>query len=310
MNSTHATNPPLVSIVVPTFNHATFLNAAIDSICAQTYPHWQAIIINNFSTDNTIDIVASFNDSRIRLINFHNGGIIAASRNHGIQHATGEFVAFLDSDDTWYPEKLAKCVSALEHGNDLVCHGELWIDDSARQRKVMYGPRSRSTYSNLLFRGNCISTSATVVRRTILDQLNGFRESIEFVTAEDYDLWLRIANLTQRIEFIPEVLGEFRRHSGNASNAVMRNMLAELSVIEDHFSRQDRTILTQLKRRHRRGIAHYGAGRGLDASGDSAQAVREFLRSFAMTPLNVRLYPAIVLAFVHFTTSRIKGAKQ
>lgn len=310
MNSTHATNSPLVSIVVPTFNHATFLKAAIDSICEQTYPHWQAIIINNFSTDNTIDIVAGFNDSRIRLINFHNGGIIAASRNHGIQHSTGEFVAFLDSDDTWYPEKLAICVSALESGNDLVCHGELWIDDSARPRRVMYGPRSRATYSNLLFRGNCISTSATVVRRTILDKLNGFRESIEFVTAEDYDLWLRIVQLTQRIEFIPEVLGEFRRHGANASNAVMRNVLAELSVIEDHFSRQDRTILTALKQRHRRGIAYYGAGRGLDAGGHSAQAVRQFRRSFAMTPFNVRLYPAIVLALLHFTSSRIKGAKQ
>ncbi len=296
---------PLISIVVPTFNHASFLKAALDSICAQTYLHWQAIVVNNFSTDNTLDIVAGFNDDRIRLINFHNGGVIAASRNHGIHHATGQFVAFLDSDDVWYPEKLAACVLALQDGNDLVCHGELWVGESTRTRKMLYGPRSRATYNKLLYRGNCISTSATVVRRSILVALNGFSERIDFVTAEDYDLWLRIARTTKFIEFIPEVLGEFRRHGGNASNAVLRNMSAELSVLADHFSRQDPSILNRLKQRQRRGRAYYGAGRGLDASGDSGPAFRQFIRSFALTPFNVRLYPAIILTLTHFAVSRI-----
>lgn len=305
MNSKFESANPLVSIVIPTFNHASFLQAAIDSICAQTYQHWQAIIVNNFSTDDTIDIVAGFNDNRIRLINFHNGGVIAASRNHGINLATGELVAFLDSDDVWYPGKLAACVLALQDGNDLVCHGELWVGESTRPRKILYGPRSRATYNKLLYRGNCISTSATVVRRKVLVALNGFSEREDFVTAEDYDLWLRIAKLTQRIEFIPEVLGEFRRHGGNASNAVLHNMAAELSVIADHFSRQNQSTLNRLKQRQRRGRAYYGAGRGLDASGDSRQAIRQFIRSFAMTPFNVRIYPAIILALTHFVVQRI-----
>lgn len=296
---------PLVSIVIPTYNHASFLKAAIDSICAQSYPHWQAIIVNNFSTDDTIDIVAGFNDDRIRLTNFQNNGVIAASRNHGIHHAAGELIAFLDSDDLWYPRKLAACVLALQHDNDLVCHGELWVGESTHTREILYGPRSRATYNKLLYRGNCISTSATVVRRSILVALNGFSERTDFVTAEDYDLWLRIARTTQRIEFIPEVLGEFRRHGGNASNAVLRNMSAELSVIADHFSRQNQSILNRLKQRQRRGRAYYGAGRGLDASGDNGQAIRQFIRSFAMTPFNVRLYPAIILALTHFVAPRI-----
>lgn len=305
MTSKPETVTPLVSIVIPTFNHALFLKAAIDSICAQTYSRWQAIIVNNFSTDDTIDIVNGFKDDRIRLINFHNEGVIAASRNHGIQHATGEFVAFLDSDDLWYPEKLTASVSALQAGNDLVCHGELWVEESTRPRKILYGPRSRATYNKLLYRGNCISTSATMVRRSVLVALNGFSERTDFVTAEDYDLWLRIAKLTQHIEFIPAVLGEFRRHGGNASNAVLRNMSAELSVIADHFSRQDRSILNRLKQRQRRGRAYYGAGRGLDASGDHWQAIRLFVRSFAKTPFNVRLYPAIIFALTHFVASRV-----
>lgn len=297
-------NVQLVSIVIPTFNHASFLKDAIDSVRNQTYPHWQAIIVNNFSTDDTINIVTAFHDDRIRLINFHNGGLIAASRNQGIHHSGGEFVAFLDSDDVWYPEKLAACVSALHDGNDLVCHGELWVGETAKPRQVLYGPRSRATYDKLLYRGNCLSTSATMVRRSILMELGGFSERVDFVTAEDYDLWLRIAKLTQRIEFIPQVLGEFRRHGGNASNSVLRNMSAELSVISDHFSRQDFSILNRLRQRKRRGRALYGAGRGLDASGDNDQALQLFAHSFATSPFNMRLYPAILLALIHFVTSR------
>lgn len=304
MNIESESNSPLVSIVIPTFNHALFLKNAIDSIRAQTYSHWEAIIVNNFSTDETIDIVTGFNDDRIRLLNFRNEGVIAASRNQGILHANGEFVAFLDSDDVWYPEKLATCVSTLQDGNDLVCHGELWVGESTRQREMLYGPRSRATYRQLLYRGNCISTSATVVRRSILVALNGFSERTDFVTAEDYDLWLRIAKSTQRIEFIPRVLGEFRRHGGNASKAVLRNMSAELSVINDHFSRQDFSFLNRLRQRTRRARAYYGAGRGLDANDDSVQALRLFARSFATSPFNVRLYPAILLAFIHFFTPR------
>lgn len=298
-------NTPLVSIVVPTFNHASFLNDAINSIREQTYTHWQAIIVNNFSTDDTIDIVAAFNDDRIQLINFRNNGIIAASRNYGIRNSVGEFVAFLDSDDVWYPGKLAACVSALQDHNDLVCHGELWVGQAMRPREVLYGPRSRATYSKLLYRGNCISTSATVVRRSILVALNGFSERSDFVTAEDYDLWLRIAKLSQRIHFIPQLLGEFRRHGSNASNAVLRNMSAELSVISDHFSRQSPSMLNRLKQRRRRGRALYGAGRGLDASGNNIQSLRLYTRSLASSPLNLRLYPATLLALSHLIAQRI-----
>lgn len=306
MNTEIESSIPLVSIVVPTYNHATFLKDAINSMRAQTYTHWQAIIVNNFSADDTIDVITEFNDDRIHLINFRNEGIIAASRNQGIFHATGEFVAFLDSDDTWYPEKLAACVSVLQDGNDLVCHGELWVGESSRPREVRYGPRSRATYNQLLYRGNCISTSATVVRRSVLTALNGFSERSDFVTAEDYELWLRISKQTQHIAFIPDVLGEFRRHGGNASNAVLRNMLAEMAVINDHFSRQDSSTVNRLRQRHRRGRAYYGAGRSLDASGDSMQALRLFARSFATSPFVLRLYPAILLAFAHLVTSRIK----
>ncbi|NDF83787.1 MAG: glycosyltransferase family 2 protein, partial [Actinobacteria bacterium] len=102
---------PRVSVVIPTFNHAKLLKRALDSVVAQTFDNWEAIVVNNFSADETIDVVRSFNDDRITLINFSNNGIIAASRNQGIKAARGQYLAFLDSDDKWYPEKLEKCLA-------------------------------------------------------------------------------------------------------------------------------------------------------------------------------------------------------
>ena len=97
---------PRVSVVIPTYNHAAFLHKALQSVVDQTYKNLEILVVNNFSTDETESIVSSFSDKNISLFNFRNNGIIAAARNHGIQHATGEFIAFLDSDDIWYPTKI------------------------------------------------------------------------------------------------------------------------------------------------------------------------------------------------------------
>ena len=93
---------PAVSIVIPTYNHGYFLKKCLQSVIDQTLTDWEAIVINNFSEDNTIDVVNSFHDPRIHLVNFKNNGIIAASRNEGIKISNADLIAFLDSDDSWY----------------------------------------------------------------------------------------------------------------------------------------------------------------------------------------------------------------
>lgn len=299
-------NFPLVSVVIPTYNHAHFLKEALDSVCAQTYENWDAVIINNYSDDNTIQVVDSFADSRIRLINFHNYGIIAASRNEGIRNAMGEYVAFLDSDDLWYPEKIARCVEILNKGYDLVCHGEYWTKkNTEKKRPIFYGPQSR--YPKLLYQGNCISTSATVVRKTILDQLHGFLEGTEFITAEDYELWLRISRETDKFWFIPEILGEYRIHGGNASKAVIRNMKAELAVVQHHFNMvTDVSLWMSIKQCKRKAIAYYRCGRGLEAERNYSKALHYFWKSFIRWPLNMRLYITIMLTILSWCYEAIK----
>jgi len=295
---------PFVSVVIPTFNHAPLLKRALDSVVAQTYSDWEAIVINNFSTDETIDVVNSFKDDRIKLVNFKNNGIIAASRNQGIKLAQGKFVAFLDSDDNWYPKKLERCIDHVMLGATLVCHGEMWINSDLSTRAVMYGPVSRADYQSLLFRGNCISTSTTFIETELLRSVNGFDESTEIVTAEDYDLWIRLAATKPTTVFIPEILGEFHRLSNSASSAVLRNLSSEKAVLRKHFAEQSASVLTRLRQRHRLAIADYGAARQLTSQ--PIQALKLFARSIRLSPFVFKIYPAVLILIFNSLIRRKK----
>jgi len=225
----------LVSVVIPTYNHAHFLSRALQSVLDQTYSHWEALVIDNHSQDNTDEVVNAFGDPRIRLFKIHNHGVIAASRNLGMREARGEWIAFLDSDDKWYPNKLQRCVALLEAGHDMVCHAETWVWYDGKQKTVTYGPVHNATYHQLLFRKNCISTSAVVAKAATIALVGGFNEDLQVVTAEDYDLWLRIAHVTNRFGFLHETLGEYHIHGGNSSKAILRQWRAERRVLEIHF---------------------------------------------------------------------------
>jgi glycosyltransferase involved in cell wall biosynthesis len=285
---------PRLSIIIPTYNHAHFLLSALDSICAQTFCDWEAIVVNNFSEDDTITVVESYGDPRIRLVNFANHGIIAAARNHGLSLTQAPFVAFLDSDDLWYPEKLQRCLAKLADGYDLVCHAEVWAGPGERRRMVRYGPEARATYQNLLLDGNCISTSAVVVRREWLERAGTFSAQPEFITAEDYELWLKLARDGARFGFIDEVLGEYLIHESNQSRATLRNMQAVMAVFEHHRTAVDaRTSVRRLRRRE--AIILYSGGRSLQDNGQHWQAWHYLFKAAMRYPWVLRFYIAMVL---------------
>jgi GT2 family glycosyltransferase len=279
--------------VIPTYNHARFLTKALQSVIDQTFTDWEAIVVNNFSEDDTEDVVRSFADPRITLVNFRNHGIIAAGRNEGIRRSRGTYVAFLDSDDTWMPRKLDVVVPVLEAGADLACHAENWVGGGLPSRTMQYGPAERATWHNLLLRQNCISTSATVVRRTVLDSVGIFDESPSFVTAEDYELWMKIARAGGRMAFIDDVLGEYRRHDSNASAAVLKHLAAERAVVEKHLALD--ASIGHFSRRRRLARCTYTAGRGFAASGRRSAALRMYVRALATFPFEPKTYAAIGL---------------
>ena len=293
--NTSMSGSPAVSIVVPTFNHAQFLHQALASVVAQTFQNWEAIIVNNFSTDDTIKIVESFGEKRFRLINFRNDGVIAASRNEGIRQSNGSVIAFLDSDDLWYPNKLEHCMPAFDAHADVVCHGENWISNNMHPRQILYGPQKNAQYARLLYRGNCVSTSATLVRKDLLIEVRGFSTELEYITAEDYDLWLKFAHRKSRFAFIPEILGEFRQHQLGASSAVERHLRSELAVITSHHKTNRISIGNAIRFRRRRAKVFYSAGRTHMRGANSQQAIRFLLRAIAVYPFYSRPYVAMLM---------------
>ncbi len=284
---------PRVSVVIPTYNHAAFIGTALASVVAQSFPDWEALVINNHSTDDTVSIVEEFNDGRIRRIDFANQGVIGASRNVGIREARGAFVAFLDSDDAWLPDKLARSLAALEQGAGLVCHAEQWTG-SGVERTVRYGPAARASYEQLLFGGNCLSTSAITVRTGAVRACDGFREDTAFVTAEDYDLWLRLARDGVRFDFIDDVLGRYVLHAGNQIRAIRRNTDAVMAVVEDHFATMDAAFRDPARMRRRRSGVLYGGARGLQDSHQRAEAFALYGAAWKLWPWSWKLYAGML----------------
>jgi len=290
---------PLVTVVIPTYNHADFIQEALDSLCKQTYENWEAIVVNNFSEDDTVAVVESFADSRIRLENFHNHGVIAASRNHAISLAKGEFLAFLDSDDKWLPEKLTKCMACFNDDIDLVCHG-LHTFGNSPEYDFYGGPESKATFEALLYEGNCLTPTATVVRTRKVIEVSGFSENPEMVTSEDYHLWIKLAKSGIKMKFLKEVLGLYRIHAMGQSRAILRHLCSVIAVIEDFFpDKKGRSLLDILRIRKRRCLAYYAAAREYQKTGDYKVSWAYLYKALINYPFCAKVYVLALLNVFH-----------
>ncbi len=203
---------PLVSVIIPSFRHGHLIGRALKSIIDQSYSNWEAIVIDNHSSDQTDRVVQEFNDPRIKLLKIHNNGVIAASRNMGIQAARGDWIAFLDSDDWWDFNKLRKCLRYTNENFDVIYHrlkcytvnplNEIKINGEVDCRDLAV-----NTYNSLLNDGPGLTTSAIVARRSSIISVNCFDEDVNLAGGEDFDLWLRLAKIGCRFKLVDNFLG-------------------------------------------------------------------------------------------------------
>ena len=200
-----------VSIIIPTYNCAQWLPETIDSVLAQTYRNYELLIVDDGSTDNTKEVVQPYlSFGKIRYLHQENSGQ-ASARNHGLRLATGKYVAYLDSDDTWAPHKLEKQINLLEEQDAQVCYtGVNLIDENSLLTE--YSPKGalafrRGVVLDYLFVDNFVPFSSVVVEKRCLELVGGSNISIK--KSDDWDLLLRLSVFC-RFDYIGERLMNYR----------------------------------------------------------------------------------------------------
>lgn len=232
-------NPPAarISIIVPAYNAARFVAATLSSIRAQTVGDFEVIVVDDGSTDDTVQVVAPFlADSRFRLIRQANGGLVAA-RNAGAAHAKGEFVAFLDADDVWRPWLLERAMEAMRDPRVGLYHADALSFDADG---VEGGPVVTNRWRKLddarrriLLRQEHVICPTNVVRRAALPE-PPFDERFNRLGAEDRDLWLTILSAGWAHHYDSEVVALYRMHPGSMSNNTSRMLQARLRLVDKH----------------------------------------------------------------------------
>ena len=179
-----------VSVIIPSYNRAHTLARAIDSVLAQTYSAAQIIVVNDGSTDETVSLLTQY--SQIKVISLAHKQGVSAARNIGIAQATGDWIALLDSDDTWMPEKLAHQVAAVQENPDIyIFHtDEVWIRNGKRVNAKHKHAKPTGWVYTASLELCCVSPSSILMHRSVLQACGDFDE--RFPACEDYDLWLRI----------------------------------------------------------------------------------------------------------------------
>ena len=260
----------------------------MSTVAAQTFRDFELIVVDDGSTDATKEIVDRFlkeKDIRGRCINQENKKI-AGARNTGIRAASADLISFLDHDDLWFPQKLARVIAEFDaHPDaDLVCHQENVVKDGAFIRITRNGPWSANMYEKLLFEGNALSPSTVTVRKSKLLEAGLFREEAQFNTVEDYDLWLRLAKIG-RMRFLDEILGEYQLVERGASNNIVYHNTNLEHLLLDHFRLiADPGMLDRARMRRRIGAMCRSASRLLMEQGDLETAGSYARRAASVCP--------------------------
>jgi glycosyltransferase involved in cell wall biosynthesis len=282
---------PQVSVIIPTFNRAHLLPETLQSVLYQTFVDLEVLVVDDGSTDETEQIVHRLGDSRIIYIYQVHSGLPAVARNTGLRQARGKYIAFLDSDDLWLPEKLASQVEYME------AHPELGLTftnayvfrDSPEQSapgRLMLRPNmalSGQVFDRLY--GQPLILNLTVMlRASVIAEVGFFDEDPRLKANEDYEYWLRVAH-RYPIGFIPRPFGKYRQHAEGISRAAVATNQAKLFLIEK-LDRMYPSFVARHAARRRSWLSrvHYALGRGLLREHRVSEARHHLIKSLELRP--------------------------
>jgi glycosyltransferase involved in cell wall biosynthesis len=239
---------PLISVLMPCHNAAPYVGEAVASVLAQTYPHVELVIVDDGSTDGASDVLqglAAAHPERITLVYQNRAGPWAA-RNHALARAHGAFIAFLDADDTWAPEALARLHAALDAARaDIACCG--WQSMGVGVTAPQPHPPPAADAAGALdhaFEHGAWPLNALLIHRPRLDALHGFSERLP--TAMDFDLWLRLLADAPVLAAVPEALAQRRRYPRDDARIPQWQQVSDAVAVRRDFARH-----------HPDAVAHY-----------------------------------------------------
>lgn len=215
---------PLVSVIMPVYNAQVFIAQAIESVKKQTYKKWELLIVDDASVDDSCNIVKKFteDDERIKLFILKgNSGTPAVPRNFGIRQSRGKYIAFLDADDLWIPDKIRKQAAFMEENRDVyLCYSKYYIQKDGVILKELRPKdkhlRSGMIFNQLFLSSNFIPCLTVMIRSDCKIENYFFDENKNLRAVEDFDLWLKIAR-DKKVAFINEPLSIYREHAKNIS---------------------------------------------------------------------------------------------
>jgi teichuronic acid biosynthesis glycosyltransferase TuaG len=233
--------PPAVSVIIPAYNAELYIADCLRSLGAQTFTDWEAVVVDDGSTDGTASIVREFaeRDARVKYVFQANSGQ-GKARNTAIAHARASLLAFLDADDLWEANKLELQLQTMEaRGADIVYSDGIIFAGEQKDGDISFKVRTglttgRAMLDNLLLH-NTIPVASVLMRRSTLDAVGGFEEGLEFQACEDYDLWLKAAKSEAVFFGMPDKLVRYRRHPNAATHRESNVMKPMLRVIARHI---------------------------------------------------------------------------
>jgi glycosyltransferase involved in cell wall biosynthesis len=230
---------PKVDIIIPAYNAARYLPIALDSVLAQTFEDWRIVLVDDGSTDSTVDVVAPYRErlgEKMVYVRQPNGGLPAA-RNAAIRNSSAEFLALLDADDIWLPNRLEESLKSFEGRPQVgLSYGYISrvgpdgvvIDTFAERQKNGEGWIATSIYTRAVY----LPCPTITFRRRCLDDVGGFDESMR--ATEDRDLWLRIA-LRYEVAVVPHLIAYYRTSPDSMTTDSDRMLQAQMQFIQKHY---------------------------------------------------------------------------
>ncbi|MBI5966000.1 MAG: glycosyltransferase family 2 protein [Chloroflexi bacterium] len=227
----------MISVIIPTFNRPQALHRAIASTLMQTLIPLEILVCEDGFSAETENTTASFNQPRVKWLPGPHAGCPAIPRNRGIQAAQGEWLAFLDDDDVWLPEKLEHQVKLAQTTSCRAICTNAWLVQKGKRQGYYFNELFKGKFSlSQLLRLNTVICSSALIHRSLLEKVKGFPESEELIAMEDYALWLRVAALTD-FAYSPEPLLEYTdepsqsiRRESITMQAQKRRVLHDFSV--------------------------------------------------------------------------------